>query len=116
MPTLHITAQPNTEDLQPKSLDDLWQKNFYPRLQDPQMKLCFTSHIIFDCSFLFHNLLWFFTKQRSNAHRNSHVAHMGQESADQAVMFAADVLLERALQPVLNVAHQLDSAGVPAYS
>lgn len=41
---------------------------------------------------------------------------MGQESADQAVMFAADVLLERALQPVLNVAHQLDSAGVPAYS
>lgn len=41
---------------------------------------------------------------------------MGQESADQALMFTADVLLKRGLQPVLNVAHLQDPAGVPANS
>lgn len=39
---------------------------------------------------------------------------MGQESADHALMFTADVLLKRALQPVLDVAHLQDPAGVPA--
>lgn len=39
---------------------------------------------------------------------------MGQESADQALVFAADVLLKWTLQPVLNVADLQDPAGVPA--
>lgn len=41
---------------------------------------------------------------------------MGQERADQAFVFTADVLLKRALQPVLNVAHLQDHAGVPTNS
>jgi len=47
-------------------------------------------------------------------HEHSHAADTGQESADQALVFTADVLLKRALQPVLNVAHLQDPAGVPA--
>lgn len=41
---------------------------------------------------------------------------MGQKGADHIFMFTADVLLKRALQPVLYVAHLQDSAGVPANS
>lgn len=37
---------------------------------------------------------------------------MSQEGADQTFMAPADIPLERAFQPVLNVAH-LDPAGVP---
>lgn len=37
-----------------------------------------------------------------------------QEGADQILMLAADVLLEGALQPVLDVAHLQHPAGVPA--
>lgn len=55
------------------------------------------------------------TKQGRTTHKHSHVADMGQESADQAFMIAADILLKRALQPVLDVAH-LHPAGVPANS
>lgn len=56
------------------------------------------------------------TKQSETTHRHSHMADMGQESADQALMFAADVPLERALHPVLDVAHLQDPAGIPANS
>lgn len=41
---------------------------------------------------------------------------MGQESADQFLVFTADVLLKGSLQPVLNVTNLLDPAGEPAYT
>lgn len=54
-------------------------------------------------------------KHGTTTHNHSHVADVGQESADKAFVIAADVPLKRALQPVLNVAH-LHPAGVPANS
>lgn len=56
------------------------------------------------------------TQQGRATHKHSHIADMGQERADQAFVFTADVLLKRALQPVLNVAHLQDHAGVPTNS
>ena len=44
------------------------------------------------------------------------MADISQEIADQAFMFTADDLLKRGLQPVFNVAHFQDPAGVPANS
>lgn len=56
------------------------------------------------------------TKQGRSPHKHSRVADVGQESADQALVFAADVPLKRGLQPVLDVAHLQDPAGIPANS
>lgn len=50
------------------------------------------------------------------SHRHSHVADAAQEGADEALMFAADVLLKRGLQPILDVAHLQDPTGIPANS
>lgn len=57
-----------------------------------------------------------FSYRKIISHRHSHIADLGQESADQFLMFAADVLLKGALQPVLNVTNLQDPAGVPAYT
>lgn len=55
-------------------------------------------------------------EQREATHeQHLHVADVGQEGADQAGVTPADVLLEGALEPVLDVAN-LHPARVPANS
>lgn len=53
--------------------------------------------------------------RREARHEHLHAADVGQEGADQAGVAPADVLLEGALQPVLDVAH-FHPARVPANS
>lgn len=46
--------------------------------------------------------------------QHSHVANTLQEVTDEALVLAAEILLECGLHPVLDVTH-FDPAGVPAY-